>query len=91
MTDVKTLEARLKANPQNVRRTKRLYRLTDAEILNNFAWESEKAVAPVVTRDAVLALLEEAKASKRRDRWTLGFVAASTVVVVVNAVLAFFA
>jgi hypothetical protein len=35
------------------------------------AWVAEKNAAPIVTGDAILALLEETRKNARRERWIL--------------------
>jgi hypothetical protein len=40
---------------------------------------AEKAVAPLVTRDAILALVEETRAGAKRDRWILGAAVTSVI------------
>jgi hypothetical protein len=48
----------------------------DPEILR---WSAEKAAAPVETRNAVLALLEETRSQARWLRWTFFLVALSVI------------
>ena len=62
--------------------------LIDSEAMARLnAKTAEAFVAPIITRDAILALLEETRKNARRERWILLIAAASFVVSLV-AVLA---
>jgi hypothetical protein len=51
------------------------------------AADAERRVAPVITRDATLALLEETRKNARRGRWILWIAGASLVVSIAAPVL----
>jgi hypothetical protein len=51
-----------------------------------FRWQAEKEGAPVATRNAVLALLDEIRAEADRDRWILRLAVVSVVVTTIATV-----
>jgi hypothetical protein len=54
------------------------------------AAQAERNAAPLVTRDAMLSLLEEARKGAKRDRWILGFSAGSLLVSAAALIVALF-
>jgi hypothetical protein len=79
---------RVLANETPEQAEDRRRRLADAlrvpDIAASMQWQAEKEVAPVVTRDAVLALVEESRSQARWGRRMFWLAAANVALTLIN-------
>jgi hypothetical protein len=83
MTDVRKLRERLKNHPREKPGTRPRFSMPRVRspitevFMEAEVRRAEREGAPVVSRDALLALLQETRTSARRERWILLFTAAT--------------